>query len=93
MYKIELHAHTRPVSGCGQLLPSEIVSAYNNVGYKGIVVTNHFIKDYFKKDAEGFLSYYMNAYHECEEAAAKYGMKIYWGAEFRFSAYIQDFLI
>lgn len=93
MYKIELHAHTKPVSGCGQLSPRELIEAYHEVGYSGIVITNHFIDEYFKKDAEGFLKYYMNAYHECEEEAAKYGMKIYWGAEFRFSAYIQDFLV
>ncbi len=93
MYKIELHAHTKPVSGCGQLLPAELMKAYNDVGYNGIVITNHFIDEYFKKDPEGFLKFYMNAYHECEEEAAKYGIKVYWGAEFRFSACIQDFLI
>lgn len=93
MYKIELHAHTKPVSGCGQLLPAELLKAYNDVGYNGIVITNHFIDEYFKKDPEDFLKFYMNAYHECEEEGAKYGIKIYWGAEFRFSACIQDFLV
>ena len=93
MYKIELHAHTKPVSGCGQLRPAELLKAYNDVGYKGIVITNHFIDEYFAKDPEDFLKYYMNAYHECEEEGAKYGIKVYWGAEFRFSAYIQDFLV
>lgn len=93
MYKIELHAHTKPVSGCGQLTPQELIKAYNDVGYKGIVITNHFIDEYFTKDPEGFLKFYINAFHECEEEGSKYGMKVYWGAEFRFSPYVQDFLV
>lgn len=93
MYKIELHAHTKPVSGCGQLRPEELMKAYSDVGYKGIVIANHFTKDLFAKDPEGRLEYYMNAYRECEEAGEKYGIKVYWGAEFRFSAQIQDFLV
>ncbi len=93
MYKIELHAHTKPVSGCGQLRPEEIVKAYNDVGYSGLVVANHFYKENFSEGTEAELQRYMSAYKECEEAGEKYGIKIYWGAEFRFSRYIQDFLV
>lgn len=93
MYKIELHAHTKPVSGCGQLRPDELIKAYSDVGYSGLVVANHFTTDYFREGSEAELQNYMSAYKESEEAGEKYGVKIYWGSEFRFAQYIQDFLV
>ncbi|MBQ7014990.1 MAG: PHP domain-containing protein [Clostridia bacterium] len=93
MYKIELHAHTKPISGCGQLTPEELVKAYKDVGYSGIVIANHFTNDFFIEESEEELQRYMTAYKEAEEAGEKYGVKIFWGAEFRFSPQIQDFLV
>lgn len=93
MYKIELHAHTKPISGCGQLTPEELVKAYKDVGYSGIVIANHFTNDFFREETEAELQKYMTAYKEAEDAGERYGVKIFWGAEFRFAGQIQDFLV
>ena len=41
-YRIELHAHTNPASGCSDVTPQEMVEIYHTLGYDGIVITNHF---------------------------------------------------
>ena len=41
-YKIELHAHTSPGSGCSELPPREFLSRLRTQGYHAVVITNHF---------------------------------------------------
>ena len=41
-YRIELHAHTKPVSPCGEMLPEQLVQAYADAGFHAVVITNHF---------------------------------------------------
>ena len=48
--RIELHAHTKPVSGCSEVLPEEMVRIYNGKGYDGVVITNHFYHSENKKE-------------------------------------------
>lgn len=43
MYKYDLHVHTNIGSLCSQSTPEEMVEAYFNAGYSGIVITDHFI--------------------------------------------------
>lgn len=93
MYKIELHAHTKKVSGCGKLYPEELIKAYADVGYSAVTVTNHFTNEFFANGSKDELDRYIEAYEECDSAGKKYGVKIYKGAEFRFSHCDQDFLI
>ena len=38
---IETHSHTAVVSPCGHLSPQELVSAYVNLGYSVLIVTDH----------------------------------------------------
>ena len=40
-FRIELHAHTHPVSGCSQVSPEELVNLYADLGYHALVVANH----------------------------------------------------
>ena len=41
-YRLELHAHTYPVSRCSEVFPTELVDIYRSLGFNGLVVTNHF---------------------------------------------------
>ena len=93
-YRIELHAHTSPVSVCSEVSPKELVEIYAAKGYDAVVITNHFAPVTFegmtKKEA---IDYYMHDFEETQKAAQKYNMKVLLGAEIRFEENANDYLI
>lgn len=80
-YRLELHAHTSPASGCSQVKPEDVVKIFHDVGYAGIAITNHF---YPKPELKDFLEIYRSDYLKALETGSKLGMKVYLGAELRF---------
>ena len=59
-YKVELHAHTSPVSPCSEVSPKQLVECYKNKGYDAVVITNHLIAELLtSEDLEQHLSYYL----------------------------------
>lgn len=90
-YRIELHAHTKPQSGCGEAEPEKLVEIYAGKGYDGIVVTNHFMglsndKEYMSGDTkEEQLKRYLAGYEDAKKVGEKLGLKVYLGLEIRFS--------
>jgi predicted metal-dependent phosphoesterase TrpH len=84
-YRIELHAHTTPVSGCSQITPEDMARTYSELGYHAVTITNHFIGykfcDMTKNEA---LDYYMKDFLDCKALEDKYGIKFYLGCEIRF---------
>ena len=44
-YKYELHCHCKEISPCGWLTAEETAKLYNQKGYDGIVMTDHFRTD------------------------------------------------
>ena len=91
-YRIELHAHTSPASGCSEVTPRQMMEIYRGLGYDGIVLTNHFYqKENYTKDQliDGFMA-------DFEEAClygAELGLQVYLGAEIRFTENINDYLV
>lgn len=43
MYRYETHLHTFPASGCAHASAKESVAFYQELGYAGIFITNHFL--------------------------------------------------
>lgn len=84
-YKIEAHCHTKPVSKCADFTPEEVVKNYKEGGADAIVLTNHFMKDYLPEPKEKFVNEYLSDYHKAMEAGEKYGLKVIFGMEIRFS--------
>lgn len=90
-FRIELHAHTKPQSWCGEALPEELAEIYAKKGYDGIVVTNHFMglcddKEYMPGETkEEQLEFYLSGYEKAKKAGEKLGLKVYLGLEIRFS--------
>lgn len=80
-YRIELHAHTSPASGCSQVKPEDVVSIFRNAGYDGIAITNHF---YPKPEKKDFLEIYRHDYFKALETGKALGINVYLGAELRF---------
>lgn len=80
--KIEMHAHTSPVSPCGMLTPVQVVKIYEELGYDAIVVTNHYseysmplLGDTFNEKIGNFIA----DYRACVKAART--IKVFLGAE------------
>lgn len=40
--KIEMHAHSSPVSPCSHIAPADLVRTYEELGYDAVVLTNHY---------------------------------------------------
>lgn len=93
-YKIELHAHTRPVSFCSEVTPEELMQTYADLGFHGVVITNHFVyHSQPEMSKEEFLAWYIKDYQDACVAGEKYGVKVYLGAELRFDKEDNDYLL
>jgi histidinol phosphatase-like PHP family hydrolase len=93
-YRIELHAHTKPVSPCSEIPPADLVQAYIDQGFHGVVITNHFNLEYLlglpKEEA---LDYYLSGYEEAKKAAEGTGLQVFLGTEIRFNEHPNEFMI
>ncbi|MBE6611284.1 MAG: PHP domain-containing protein [Ruminococcaceae bacterium] len=92
-YKIELHAHTSPVSGCSHIPPAEIIRRLADKGYHAVAITNHFSYDNQFMKAEDPVAVYLADYYAAKEAGEAIGMKVYLGAEYRFTENSNDYLV
>lgn len=95
-YRIETHAHTSPASQCGEISVKELIDAYSELEFHGIVLTNHFIHDYnyMKNNSiEDGIKKYLNDYYEAAELGKKHNINVMLGAEIRFTENINDYLV
>ena len=91
--RIELHAHTSPVSGCSEISPKEMIDTYIKCGYNAVTITNHFnyMGERFTRDE--YIDYYLKDFDEAKEYGEKMGVKVILGAEIRFTENNNDYLI
>ncbi|MBR5152349.1 MAG: histidinol phosphatase [Clostridia bacterium] len=96
-YRTEMHAHTKPVSGCSEVPPEQLIEIYKNLGYHGIVITNHFFMgDVFSdpsRSKEEKLRWYLAGYEEAKKAGDACGLHVMLGAELRFNENFNDYLL
>ena len=92
-YRIELHAHTSPASGCSEIAPKEMVDIYKALGYDGVVITNHFLYKCDRREKERYISDYLRDFEETRKFGEEQGIQIYLGAEIRFTECENDYLI
>ncbi len=89
-YKIELHCHTNPVSGCSNINGRDLVRCYAKAGYSAVQVTDHFTSAFF---AEHEFEDYFYGYHAARIEGEKSGVKVYLGAELRYDGCANDYLL
>lgn len=93
-YKIELHAHSSPASRCSEVSPEELVDTYAKLGYDGLVLTNHFyIANFVGMTGAEAVERHLSDYERACKAAETLGIRVYLGAEVRFSEHPNDYLI
>lgn len=84
-YRLELHAHSSPASGCSEVPADELVRVFKEAGYDGIAITNHFISDTEHSESkEKAIEKFKKDLYIAQETGEKLGIKVYAGAELRF---------
>jgi len=92
-YKIELHAHSSPISSCAKHDVPKMMSLLKKEHFDGVVLTNHFYAGgKFMKTEDPVSTYLADYYQACEEGE-KVGIRVYLGAEYRFAENSNDYLV
>ena len=97
MIKADLHVHTSEVSSCAFVTGAQMVRAYDQHGYKLMIITDHYYDGFFarppgtwREKIDCYLSGYRCAYAEGE----RLGLTVLLGVEIRFVPYgLEDFLL
>lgn len=92
-----MHVHTSETSGCGKISGKEIARLYHQAGYQGIMITDHFHKEYFNglgdRKSDQKIEQYLLGYHLAKKEGEKEGLDVVLGIEFRNVETDNDFLI
>ena len=91
-YTTELHAHSFPVSACGELRSHEVVAAYKQAGATSLVLTNHLNPLWISDDPDAAAEEYLSDYLCAKESAAG-DINVILGVEIRFPENDNDYLI
>jgi len=83
---VDLHVHTSGISQCAQANYKEMVNAYVDAGFDGVVLTNHYNFLYTKEYGGEFSRYdyykrYIQEYYEARDYGKMKGLKVFFGAE------------
>lgn len=93
-YKIELHAHSLPISRCSEFDAEGLVCAYEKAGVSAIALTNHFTPASFQeRTKKEFVDAYIAAYRDFQGRAAQRGITAIFGIELRFAENFNDYLV
>ena len=95
-YKYELHSHTKETSQCAKISAKELVEKYKELGYSGIVITNHYsdltfsLKEMLNKKLR--TEHYLAGYREAKKYETE-DFSVLLGIELRFFLNGNDYLI
>ena len=101
MYKYELHAHTSECDLVAKLSGGELVRAYADQGYSGMVITDHYFSiffDWFQEELDGkshkeIIDRWLRGYESARNEGEKIGFTVLPGAEVRIDGTINDYLV
>ena len=101
MGKFEMHLHTAECDKVAQVGGAEAVKMYCDIGYEGMVVTDHYFSLFYKwfegeiKNAEkrNIVERWMKGYYSARNEGEKHGFTVLLGAEVRFDGAINDYLV
>ena len=92
----ELHTHTYEVSYCSNISAKELVEKHIEKGYTGIVVTDHYTKDYFSSlgnlSLKEQVDEYLRGYRLAKKTAGD-DLIVLLGMEIRFPENMNDYLV
>lgn len=96
-YKFDPHIHTSETSSCAFIEAKSIVKQYHEKGFDGIVITDHYFKEYFDSfgdlDWNDKINAFLKGYRLAKTEGNKINFKVFLGMELRFNGCQNDFLI
>lgn len=96
-YAYEMHLHTGEIGFCAKVPAATLVAEYEDAGYAGIVVTNHYQRDFFNSFPEttweGKVQNYLRGFHAAQAAVKKADFNVILGIELRFLENFNDYLV
>ncbi len=97
MYLYELHLHTAETSRCGKSSARDMIRAYHDKGFSGVVVTDHFVNGYsYAADPDTWdkkMDAFVKGYQAAKAAGEELGIKVYFGFEYTNGDNGEDYLI
>jgi len=91
-YTTELHAHSFPVSACGDFSPEDVVSFYKEAGVSSLVLTNHLNPHWIEGNKKERAQEYLSDYKRAKEASNS-DINVILGVEIRFPENDNDYLV
>ena len=94
--KYEIHSHTKETSQCAKISAKELVEKYKELGYSGIVITNHYsdltfsLKEMFNRKLR--TEHYLAGFREAKKYETE-DFSVLLGIELRFFLNGNDYLI
>lgn len=88
MYKYDTHVHTAEASGCATASGAEQARRYKELGYDGIIITDHFfngnsaIHHYY--DWYDRVRQFCKGYENAKAEGDKIGLKVFFGLEYSY---------
>lgn len=96
-YRYDTHVHTKETSGCGKVNAKEAVRLYNEEGYQGIVLTDHYYKGFFERQWlrswEDKVEQYLEGFRKAYEEGLKLGFDVIQAMELTFTENMNDYLV
>lgn len=96
MYYYELHMHTSDTSLCGRSPAADMVAAYKQKGFTGVVVTDHLMNVQSHAEPETDwnrrVEKQLAGYYAALEAGEKLGLTVYCGWELTYQDNAEDYL-
>lgn len=96
-YKFDMHVHTSETSKCGKLSGKDVAWCYGMAGYQGIMITDHYHKEYFDSlgqiNPHEKIECYLSGYRAAKNEGDRIGLDVVLGIEFRNVETEDDFLI
>ena len=100
-YRYEMHAHTAECDPYAKLGGAEIVRRYYDIGYQGVVITDHYFSmffDWFTDEFAGasherWMDRWLRGYDAARNEGERLGLTVLSGAEVRFEGTINDYLV
>jgi len=94
-YKYDTHVHTKEGSACADISGSKQARLYKELGYEGIIITDHFYNGNTavsrKLPWEQWVNGFMKGYEEAYEEGKRIGLSVFFGWEESING--MDFLI
>ena len=94
-YLFDTHIHTKEASSCSRVWAADIVKRYKELGYNGLVITDHFSASQFKRHGSTYeeqVQKYLSGYRAAKEFEDE-NFHIILGMELRFLENDNDYLV